>query len=602
MHYLISRYSVIYPRLFADLWGKPVFTFLSSPFSQAGFTGLQVFNIIVSTSGAFMAYKTARAAQMKFSWLALLFTGFAPMFFILSFSGLTEPLFGLFVLIPAYLFLKKKYYASAIIISFIPFVRNEGFIILPFYALAFILNRKWLPVLFLLTGTVLVSVAGYFYHHNILWIFTENPYKGAEGLYGSGSFWKFFNASGEIFGITFIVFILFGFIHYLCGLFKGEKQERISVLSQWLIIVIPVLVYFLAHSVLWWKGMGGSLRLTRVISGIIPLAAVIAVKGVNILSRILYQRKVLTFIAMSVIAVLMVMVPFKTLTLPFPAGNEESVLHEASLWIKSKQLDNRKIYSINPYPFVILDIDPFNDTRAGAYLPDRENIEQCIEPGSLVIWDAHFSPSEGGIPLEKIMSNKWYLLKNVFFSETNNTTMNGGAYNVYIFERLNDTCRVSNNAVFEQINLSYYEKQTVFTGSCPQADSPSWLPDSLKQFYYIDAATEFPTGGMKKVFSSLDIEPNQVLEISIDVYPMQKTGSINFVTSVDKGPEKVYFYDASPIILDSLMFQTWNTIVFRNRIPEIKSTDSDISVYLWNQHKSCVLFRNLTVNKLNRRQ
>ena len=41
-HYNIARGAIKYPRLFLDLWGKPVFTFLSSPFAQFGLHGMQL--------------------------------------------------------------------------------------------------------------------------------------------------------------------------------------------------------------------------------------------------------------------------------------------------------------------------------------------------------------------------------------------------------------------------------------------------------------------------------------------------------------------------------------------------------------------------------
>src|ERR1700751_4484090 len=45
-HYKIAHYAFKYPRLFLDLWGKPVFTLLSSPFAQFGFIGIKIFNIL----------------------------------------------------------------------------------------------------------------------------------------------------------------------------------------------------------------------------------------------------------------------------------------------------------------------------------------------------------------------------------------------------------------------------------------------------------------------------------------------------------------------------------------------------------------------------
>jgi hypothetical protein len=47
-HYMISCYSWKHPHLLLDHWGKPIFTLLSSPFSQVGYKGLLLFNVLIT--------------------------------------------------------------------------------------------------------------------------------------------------------------------------------------------------------------------------------------------------------------------------------------------------------------------------------------------------------------------------------------------------------------------------------------------------------------------------------------------------------------------------------------------------------------------------
>ena len=69
------------------------------------------------------------------------------------------------------------------------------------------------------------------------------------------------------------------------NLFKRNKSFEYSNIlkAEYLIIFLPFLSYFCLHSFLWWKGMGGSMGLIRVITAVIPLASLICLKGFNLI-------------------------------------------------------------------------------------------------------------------------------------------------------------------------------------------------------------------------------------------------------------------------------------------------------------------------------
>src|SRR4051812_47435640 len=79
-HYLISRYSWQHPLLFTDLWGKPFFTLVSSPFSQFGLIGTKIFNIICSLLTFYILYRIACMMEMANALLVPLFAGFASLY------------------------------------------------------------------------------------------------------------------------------------------------------------------------------------------------------------------------------------------------------------------------------------------------------------------------------------------------------------------------------------------------------------------------------------------------------------------------------------------------------------------------------------------
>ena len=46
-HYRFSRYAFKYPEFLLNHWAKPFYTLLIAPFSQIGFLGVRLFNVIL---------------------------------------------------------------------------------------------------------------------------------------------------------------------------------------------------------------------------------------------------------------------------------------------------------------------------------------------------------------------------------------------------------------------------------------------------------------------------------------------------------------------------------------------------------------------------
>ncbi len=351
VHYFISHYAFSYPSLFLNHWGKPLFIALSAPFSHFGLIGLQFFNIIISLASARLAYLICQQLKLSFAWLSILLVCFAPIYFVMAYSGLTENLFGLVLVLTVYLFLKEKYLLAAIIISFIPFARTEGTVFIPLFACALLYKRKWMPVIFLFTGFIFYSIIGLFYYHDFFWFFTKNPYTGAQDIYGKGSLWYFAAAYQEIFGAVFSILILIGIVAFCLPLLKKKGFREAFYLV--IIILLPPLIYFCGHSFVWWKGIYSSVGLTRVMAGILPLSAVIGVKGLNLAGKYLYQRfRIPSIIFMVLLCCMILYQPFFIFKVPLVEGPEENVLDNVASWITKNKLDSQKIFCLNQYVFL----------------------------------------------------------------------------------------------------------------------------------------------------------------------------------------------------------------------------------------------------------
>jgi len=402
MHYLISRYSFHHPYLFFDHWGKPLFTILSSPFSHFGFTGMALFNALVIYLSAILVFETTFTLYQNYSISIVSAVSYLFCTKVLLFvhSGLTEPLFGLFLILSAHAVLHQRESLAAVLISFTPFIRSEGLIIMGIYLL-FLVSRKHykkIPLLFI--GLVVFSILGkLFFSYDLLWFFTKNPYPVVEPNYGSSDdifhyFNQFFYFSGLPFSILFSIGII-AFVYLIIS-----KHTIISSQANTLFwtVLAPTGAYFFTHVVFWQIGCCGAFGIQRILMSIIPLSSVIISFGLITLHKTI-DHKTILYTAQSIILVLVILFPF---------------LHSPSSWNLSKdfQLDstqktalamveekkdtikNRKarILFSEPYLGLVLDVDIYDSTEAD--ILDAEN----LNTKDLIIWDCWHSPVEREIP------------------------------------------------------------------------------------------------------------------------------------------------------------------------------------------------------------
>ena len=428
-HYLIARYSFIHPQLFLDHWGKPIFTLLASPFAQFGFFGICLFNILCATITGFVAYRTATHLKINYAFLAPIFILFIPIYFVTLISGLTEPLFALVLLAGVYFLIRQKITFASIIVSLLPFIRTEGFLLLPLFAVAFIIQRKYVQCLLLLTGSIVYSIGGFFYYHTFFWIWTENPYTGAKEIYGSGDLFHFISKNEFILGLPIVCLFLLGII----GCIMQRTKHSISEL-----ILIPGIFfsYLFAHSIFWWKGLYGSLGLIRVMAAVTPLAGLIALRGLNLITNFFTKKIPLHYLKINALITILIVLlicwmPFKQHTFPRSLGYEDEVVKQAADWIKQNQSTASNYSYQYPYFSVFLNIDPFNNYQ---YIPLWSFKLEKSARGSIIIWDNHYGLNEAKMPLNTLTGNPSFELLATFKGDPAKTPSDKELFELYVFK------------------------------------------------------------------------------------------------------------------------------------------------------------------------
>jgi len=381
-HYRYSRYAYQNPYFFLHHWGKPFFTALTSPFAQFGYNGVRIFNVLAGIAAAYFTYRTARILKLKYPVMTIFLVISSPLYTVLMLSGMTEILFSLVLIITIFLFYQKKYIWSAVMLSFLPFVRTEGAVILPLFFVAYAWQKQWKAIPFLLVGFVFYSIVGSFHFNDILWVLREIPYKGnARDIYGSGELLHYVRASKYIFGFAMMILMVLGLLVWLVDLFLKKEKRPKDWLMEMLVIYLPFFLYFTAHSYVWWKGLGNSVGLIRVMAAIIPSAALLGALGWSRLMEWIplpeLFRKGITLL----LCLYLLVLPHRVYDIPVPLGGTQKLVKEASVWLKESAYFKNKIYYYDPFFCHFMGLNPYDKERVRGFVYNNDEPEYNIQGG-----------------------------------------------------------------------------------------------------------------------------------------------------------------------------------------------------------------------------
>ena len=395
-HYLFAKYAPKHPELYFDHWAKPVFVLLASPFAQFGFTGMKIFNSCVVLLTIFTTYNIAKKLKFKNAIIVCIILIFTPLYFALTFSGLTEPLFALVLSISILLLLKDKYGTAAIIISFLPFIRSEGLILIGVFAFYFILKYKWKMLPLLAIGHLIYSCAGYFIHHDLFWVIRQIPYAHLDSIYGYGTLFHFSEKLFYLLGLPIYFLLVVGLIAIYWDAIKKKSN-----LNEQVLLALGFLTFFIAHSLFWFLGIFGSMGLLRVFICVMPIIALVALKGCNFITETVFgQSKLPQLIFKALLIIGVIISPFTTNKAALNFNRDFSISQEQLLVqqmadFSIKNYGTKQTYvCAHPYFSLALDIDPFDKTKMVDW---NESNLLNLQSGSLLIWDSHFALIDLGV-------------------------------------------------------------------------------------------------------------------------------------------------------------------------------------------------------------
>jgi len=431
-HFLYAKYSWQNPPLFLNHWAKPLYTFLSSPFAQFGMIGAKFFNILMSLLGGIFALKIAQQTQTHIFFIIPLLLYGATLYVLVTLSGLTEPLSAAMLSGGVYFAFKRQFVLAAILVSFLPFVRSEGLILMLVFALYFLSTKNYRYLLFLLFGNFFMTIAGAFYHKDLLWVFTKIPYANVSHSYGSGNWYHFifqlyFSAGPIIFSLTIL-----GLIHQLYFVLKNIKNPNLYI-DKTILIYGSFVAFILSHSIFWAFGMFHSMGLNRVLVTIFPLMAIIALDGLNFIIRNIKIEKMRNLV-LALLSIGIVIFPFLKNPASFKIP-EDFKLETSQAYLKNmvipyieRKFSDKKLLFSDVGVAYFANKNPFNLNECPK-LSERHP-KYDLNPNEILIWDSWFTGYESGISIESLMNNKNIRLDTLFeFKKTD-----GSDFSYAVFE------------------------------------------------------------------------------------------------------------------------------------------------------------------------
>ena len=406
LHYLYARHAPVHPELFFHHWAKPLFVLSASPFAHFGFSAIKFFNLSLSTATLWLTFLIARKLKIKYAALAVLFCMFSPMLLVLSLSGLTEPLFAFALGLCILLYLNEKIFAAVILVSFLPFVRSEGLIICGVFGFVLLLEKRFFLLPFLLVGHLVYGIAGYSTHHSFLWTITQIPYARLSSVYGKGTWEHFFVKTPFVTGYPLYGLLIAGVVVLLLRMFgKNYWKEN---LREIILIYGCFLSFFFAHVIFWALGIFNSFGLLRVLIGVLPLMAIIMLRGISLLDFLRSER--LKQWSLIPLLALIIIFPFTKNNCAwhfdeqFILSDGEKLITQAVNFMEKNYPDYRNsvFYYDADYVSVLLDIDRF-DKNVSRMVWENWSAQHTKQ--EFVFWDDWFSQHETNIDLNTVVSN-----------------------------------------------------------------------------------------------------------------------------------------------------------------------------------------------------
>jgi hypothetical protein len=196
-HYTIARPALEQPAHLVSVWGRPLCTLsYVLPAVIGGIAGVRVMSLLMAIACALVTYRIARDQGYRLPAVAAILLLAQPLFYMHSFSELTEIPFALAAVLAFWAYQSRQFLAMTILVAITPTGRPEGFFLIALAAVALMAHRRWYYLVLLPVPLMIWSYCGWLTYGSpgdmpwYTWLKRQWPY-AAESAYGSGPWYHF---------------------------------------------------------------------------------------------------------------------------------------------------------------------------------------------------------------------------------------------------------------------------------------------------------------------------------------------------------------------------------------------------------------------------
>jgi hypothetical protein len=402
LHYWNLRTAWIDPRLGLTVWARPLYVLLMIVPAQFGLYAVRCWAALIAVLLTWQTMRMADDLRLPNATMAGVFLIFQPLTFALASDTMTEIPMALGLAIALRLWWARHYLASCLLVSFLPLVRPEGFLLAPVWGLFLLALPRtseypsW-PQRLLIGSSLATGMLCLFAVSRVLtgeWIYYVSEWSWP--LVGStkGRLWH--HVVHWPYYCGWVLLPLF-----LLGVIASIKRVMALPWAAWAVV-------FIAHSLMFWTGTFSALGLMRILVTTAPVTALICLYAWNALAKLLraeHWPRLLRVCATSIVA-LSAMATAMIYYYEEPLHHRFVLARKAATFVRQNHLFDEapRIFATDPIVLAELDIPvrqymfsttnpelaPFRDWVVVRHIVGREkSVAQMrtLPPGSVGVWD-----------------------------------------------------------------------------------------------------------------------------------------------------------------------------------------------------------------------
>jgi len=393
-HFLFARSAWAHPRVFIEVWPRPLYTLLYSFPALVGYPAAKLFTVLLSLITAYQTYRVAGEAGMPAPTMAIPLLFLQPSFFLLSADTMTETLFALVFIVALRLHLNRRTAAGMLVASLMVLARPEGFFLGILWGIWVLLDSRQetsrlarLPsTLLLASGAALWWLAAFLLTGDPLFIRDNWPanWGATQASYGTGSILTYLFKLPEIVGPLLMVLFAVGIV------WLARRRRMGAVLSAFLTI-------FVLHSVFRVYGFFGAAGYARYLVCVSPAIALITLAGWNefVVWAGRLPRPVGRAMAVAVVIVSFVFAVSYVDSMYFI--RDASAVADMRSWFEDNPRPVAQLIWSQAYMCILLDCDIADKFPLTSDKQTNLKLLKDAPPGTLVFWDGETGPSWYGI-------------------------------------------------------------------------------------------------------------------------------------------------------------------------------------------------------------